>query len=87
METRLVRISEYVKRVNLMEDLTSFHPDYLDRLEVGDRELLRKHCFAGRDIDVSSAREHRLTEIRLNVGEVIQADLAWKAFERVADLR
>lgn len=77
---------EYVRRVNLVEDLVSFHPEYLDRLPTAQRTVLSRYYFAGRKVDVESvtAYRHRLLDDEPAIAHA--AERAWEAFAKVAKL-
>jgi hypothetical protein len=84
--TQPIPIDRYIQRVNLTEDLMSFHPEFLEAVTDQQRRLLRRHYFAGRDVDVASVADFRSVEVTRNLPEVMAADRAWMEYARVAGL-
>jgi hypothetical protein len=69
----------YEQRVNALESLYAFHPDYVVRVSPEQREILSRFYFFGRPVDVESVQDYRAELVQNDPGIEQWADEAWRA--------
>jgi hypothetical protein len=82
----MISNEEYVRRINLIEDLVSFHPEYLAQLDQQSQQILSGYYFADRDIDIDSVADYRRQLLQERPGLDVEAEAAWAQFCKVAGL-
>ena len=55
----IISRSNLIDMTNNVEDLLEFHPDFLEKVSLDDRELLAKFFFAGREVDVEDVAKYQ----------------------------
>jgi len=70
---------QYEKRVNLIEDLYDFHPEYFQALTPAQRGALSVYYFAERDVNVESVHQYRREVLSNNPELAVDTDDAFRA--------
>lgn len=77
----------YNDKVNLVQDLYSFHPEYFAKLSEQDQELLSGFYFADREVDVENIFEYREVQIEKKPTIESAAEKAYSRLLEVAEIK